>query len=96
MNILPFRHLVTRVLRQNPKRMSAKVIPLSLQQARGQPLAPVPVEKGECGAKRRGRDAETDSFSDDVTPGLLGFVDCLVEEFVKQQVFQILILCRNN
>jgi hypothetical protein len=92
MNILPLGHLVARELRQNPKRMSAKVIPLSLQQARRQPLAPVPVEKGERSAECRGGDSETDGFGDDVAPGLLGFVDCLVEEFVKQQVFQIPIL----
>jgi hypothetical protein len=92
MNVLPLGHLVARVLRQNPKRMSTKVIPLSLQQARGQPLAPIPVEKGERGAKSRGRDSKTNGLGDNVAPGLLGFVNCLIEEVVKQQVFQLLVL----
>jgi hypothetical protein len=89
MNILVQRERLTNKLRQNPKRMSPKIIPLRLQQARRETFGTISIVETQCGAKRWNGYSQSRGFSNDVAPGRLGFVDRIVEEIVKQQVFQI-------
>jgi hypothetical protein len=95
MNILPIRHLISRKLRQNPERMSPEIIPLSLQQPSGETFTAIPVKPTERGTKCGRGDSETSSFGNDVTPRGLSFMNCFVEEIIKQQVFQFVVLYKD-
>src|ERR1041385_2456572 len=68
--------------------MSAKVIALSLQQVRGEPLASIGIVEGQGGAERRHGNAFFRRGGNDVTPRFLSLLDRLLEERVEQQIYE--------
>ena len=92
MNILSFRHLVRFILRQDPEGMSAKVIPLSLNHRCRESFRAISIEPTQRGREGGSGDAQPCALGNDVTPILLSFMNCLVEEIIKQQILQLVVL----
>jgi hypothetical protein len=92
MDILARGQLIRCKLRQYTESVSTKIISLSLQKSGRKSFGAISVEPAQCGAKCWTWDAQSRRLSDDITPILLGLVDGLVEEIIKQQVLQFWII----
>lgn len=92
MVVFAFRILGTRVFRLDLESVGAKVISLCLQKVGREILGAITVIETKRGAESWGRDPPDGAFAYDISPTWLCLVDGLVEEVIKEQVFQVRVL----
>src|ERR1043166_8405361 len=69
--------------------MRAKVVALSLQEVRGQPVAAIAVEVIQCAAETWRGDAELGGLHDHATPRRLALADSAAEKLVEEEVHEV-------
>lgn len=91
-DILALRVVLVGVLGLDAEGMRTEVVTLSLQQVGRKVGAAVSVVEAEGSAEGRHWKTPQGSLADNVSPAVLGLVDGLVEEVIKQQVLQLGVL----
>jgi hypothetical protein len=77
------------MLRLNAEGVGTEVVTLCLQQVGREVLRAVSIVEAEGRAERGGGDTPEGTLADNVSPAVLGVVDGLVEEVVKQKVLKV-------
>jgi len=91
-DVLALGEVGVGVFRLDAEGVGTEVVTLSLQQVGRKLLGAVAIVEAEGGAEGRSGDTPESGLADDVSPSLLGVVDGLVEEVVKQEVLQVRVL----
>lgn len=91
-DVLALGVLLAGVLGLDAESVGTEVVTLGLEHVGGQVLGAVAVVEGQGGAEGRGGDTPEGTLGDNVTPAVLGLVDGLVEEVVKEQVLEVGVL----